>query len=89
MFFAIMKKHTKIYLDHFGYTTADRILCEVCGREANAIHHIHCRGMGGSKTKDYIENLMACCQDCHEQYGDKTQYFDFLQTIHNKHLWNT
>ena len=55
-------KHNKIYFDHFGY---DFTPCEKCGKPAVDIHHIENKGMGGSKTKDYIENLIALCRDCH------------------------
>ncbi len=81
-----MKKHTKIYLNHFGYTTADFIPCEVCQSKAIDIHHIECRGMGGIKSKDTIENLMALCRNCHEKFGDKKQYMDYLKSIHKKCL---
>jgi hypothetical protein len=54
-----MKRHTKLYKDYFGYVADDVILCEICGRRGQDIHHIHCRGMGGSKDKDNIENLMC------------------------------
>ena len=47
-----MKKHTKIYLDYFGYDAGDFIACEVCKNKAVDIHHIEPRGMGGSKTKE-------------------------------------
>ena len=78
-----MKKHTKLYLDFFGYGSDDFIPCEVCGARAVDIHHIDCRGMGGSKTKDTIENLMAVCRGCHIAYGDKKSYTEFLQQKHN------
>lgn len=81
-----MKNHTKVYLEYFEYTTADFIPCEVCGKTAVDIHHIDSRKMGGSKTKDVIENLMAVCRECHNKYGDKKQYKEFLQQIHNKLL---
>jgi 5-methylcytosine-specific restriction endonuclease McrA len=74
-----MKKHTKVYLDHFGYGIEDFIPCEVCGSRAVDIHHIDCRGMGGSKKKDDISNLMALCRSCHIEYGDKKGYIDFLR----------
>lgn len=78
-----MKKHVKVYLDHFGFTGDDFIACEVCGARAVDIHHIDCRGMGGSKTKDKIENLMALCRSCHVEYGDKKQHVGFLMNIHD------
>ena len=81
-----MKKHTKIYLDYFGYDINDFICCEVCGGRAVDIHHIEARSMGGSKTKDTIENLMAVCRPCHIFYGDKKQYKDKLKEIHQRVL---
>ncbi|MFY8161308.1 MAG: HNH endonuclease [Candidatus Kapaibacteriota bacterium] len=81
-----MKKHTKLYLAYFGYDQSDFILCEVCGYKAVDIHHIECRGMGGSKEADKIENLQALCRYCHVKYGDKKQFKEFLQEIHNSKL---
>ncbi len=57
-----MKKHTKLYLDYFGYGIEDFIPCESCGAKAVDIHHIEARGMGGDKKADDIKNLMALCQ---------------------------
>lgn len=45
--------------------------------------------MGGSKTKDFIENLQALCRECHDKYGDRVQYYDFLNNIHELKLWLT
>jgi len=80
-----MKKHTKIYFKYFGYDESDFIPCEICGAEAVDIHHIDCRGMGGTE-KDEIENLMAVCRRCHIQYGDKKDYMDYLIEVHNHKL---
>lgn len=77
-----MKKHTKIYLDYFGYDISSWIPCEMCGQKAVDIHHIEARAMGGSKTKDNIENLQALCRKCHIDLGDKKQYKDLLKTVH-------
>jgi hypothetical protein len=79
-----LKKHTQIYFRFFGYDTSDWIPCEIqsCGRQAVDIHHIDARGMGGSKTKDVIENLMALCRICHDKYGDKVQHVEFLIATH-------
>ena len=81
-----MKNHTKVYLNHFGYTGEDFICCEVCGARAVDIHHIEARGMGGTKKADTIENLMALCRKCHIEYGDKKQYMEFLKEKHKDKL---
>jgi len=78
-----MKNHTKVYLKGMGYDTTDWIPCEVCQAQAVDIHHIEARGMGGSKQADTIENLMALCRQCHNEYGDKTQYKEMLKARHN------
>jgi 5-methylcytosine-specific restriction endonuclease McrA len=77
-----MKKHTKLYLNYFGFDTSDFIPCEVCGTLAVDIHHIECRGMGGTKEFEHIDNLQALCRDCHVNYGDKKQYKEFLKEKH-------
>lgn len=81
-----MKAHTKVYMDYFGLTIADFIPCEICGKAANDLHHIERRGIGGSLQRDNIENLMALCRNHHVIYGDKKQYKNYLQEIHNKVL---
>lgn len=81
-----MKKYVKIYMDFFDYGIEDFIPCEVCGNKAVDINHIDCRGMGGSKLKDNIMNLMANCRECHIKYGDKKQYLQFLKDIHNQEV---
>lgn len=83
-----MKKHVKIYMDFFGYGEQDFIPCELesCGIRANDINHIEARGMGGSKTKDYIENLMAMCRKHHDEYGDKKQHKEFLKITHRNFI---
>jgi 5-methylcytosine-specific restriction endonuclease McrA len=56
-----------------GFSTTDWIPCEVCRATAVDIHHIESRGMGGSKTADTIDNLMALCRECHvELRGQET-----------------
>jgi hypothetical protein len=78
-----MQKHTKIYMKYFNYGIEDYIACEVCDNRAVDIHHIFARGMGGTKLKDSIDNLMALCRQCHIFFGDKEQYLQFLQDKHN------
>jgi len=54
-----MKKHTKIYMKYHNYDISDWIACEHCGTTAVDIHHLSGRGLGGSKNKDFIENLSS------------------------------
>jgi 5-methylcytosine-specific restriction endonuclease McrA len=42
--------------------------------------------MGGTKTKDSIENLMALCRQCHVQYGDIADLKEYLKKIHKLRL---
>ena len=83
-----MKKHTKIYLDYFGYGEQDFIPCEICGQQAVDLHHICPRGMGGSKNKDYIENLIGLCRECHNKAEAKKISKEKLKEIHltKKHI---
>jgi 5-methylcytosine-specific restriction endonuclease McrA len=77
-----MKNHTKIYLKEMNYHETDWIPCEMCGQTAVDIHHIDSRGMGGSKEKDFIENLMALCRSCHNRYGDIKEEKAMLRITH-------
>jgi 5-methylcytosine-specific restriction endonuclease McrA len=81
-----MKKHTKIYMQHFNYVLDDFIPCEICGARAVDIHHIHRRGIGGNPNADRIENLMAVCRSCHIEYGDKKEHLEWLQEIHDRKI---
>lgn len=61
-----MKSHTKVYFKFFNLDEFDFIECANCQKQAVDIHHIEPKGMGGSKEKDNIENLIALCRKCHE-----------------------
>jgi 5-methylcytosine-specific restriction endonuclease McrA len=80
-----MKPYTKTYLNYFGYDVSDFIPCEVCNAKSVDIHHIQARSIAKSKEND-ITNLMALCRKCHTEKGDKKQFREFLQNIHNKKL---
>ena len=75
-------------MDYFGYGEQDFISSEISGARATDIHHIDCKGIGGSKEKDCIGNLMALTREEHIKYGDKKQYIDFLTTIHRNFMNN-
>lgn len=79
-----MKPHTRLYLDTFGYDESDWIKCELpeCQKQANDIHHIECRGMGGTKKPECIENLIAMCREHHVLLGDKKQHKERIMRVH-------
>jgi len=83
-----MKKHTKIYFIHFDLSGFEFIACECCGSKAVDIHHIDPKGMGGSKTKDYIENLIALCRVCHVKAHANIINKDQLRLMHLKRMNN-
>jgi len=86
-----MQKHTKIYMQHFGYAEQDFIKCEVdgCYKRAVDIHHIEARGMGGTSIdKNYIENLAALCRKCHNKAGADVQFNKQVKQMHLKKLQN-
>jgi len=63
-----MKKYVKVYLDGMGYVEGEFVICEYCRcRESGPPHHIFARGMGGSKRRDVIENLIGLCYLCHDR----------------------
>ena len=94
-----MINHKKIYCNYFGYDVGDLIKCEVCLYDINRpfsekskvkaavdIHHISPRGMGGSKLKDYPENLIALCRECHEEVERCKEKNKRCKIIHLKNI---
>jgi len=79
-----MKKHTKIYMNYHNYDISDWIACEHCGTTAVDIHHLSGRGIGGSKNKDFIENLIALCRRCHIKAETDKVFNNQLKEL-NKH----
>ena len=74
-----MKKHTKIYMDYFGYDISDFIPCEVCGAKCQDVHHVDIKGMGGSHLQDRIDNLIGLCRLDHERaHGTESKYYKEL-----------
>ena len=81
-----MMRHTKVYMDFFGYGDQDTIMCEsFCGKRAVDVHHIDARGMGGNPdaSKDVIENLVGLCRNCHEKAEHSEE---FNESVKQKHL---
>ena len=82
-----MKKHTKIYMKYYNYDISDWIACKHCGTTAVDIHHLSGRGIGGSKNKDFIENLIALCRRCHIKAETDKQFNNQLREL-NKYKHN-
>ena len=80
-----MQKHTKIYMNHFGYGEQDFIPCENCGSECIDVHHIYGRGPG----KDVIENLMGLCRGCYDWAHLDTNFNEQMKAIHLKRINQT
>ena len=80
----INQLHTRIYFDYFDLASDQTtfVVCELCGKKANDIHHIDARGMGGTKHKYTIQELMALCSDHHLEYGDIKKHKSFLKLMH-------
>lgn len=81
-----MKKYKQIYFFYFGYGEQDFIPCEYCGNEAVDVHHLDNKGMGGSKSKDYIGNLMGLCRECHNKAHSYVKFNNKLKEIHKSKL---
>ena len=82
-----MQKHTKVYMNFFDYGEQDFVMCEFCQQDrAVDIHHLTKQSKFGSKKeKDYIENLMGLCRDCHDKC-EQDKMANFFARI--KHLEN-
>ena len=81
-----MKKHTKVVMDFYGYGLDDIILCGNCKDVAVDVHHIDSRGMGGSKCKDYIENLIPLCRTCHDIAHSNKDFNNKLKIINLQNI---
>jgi hypothetical protein len=70
-----MKNHTDVYRNFWWdeLTLSQTEQCAVCSQWGADVHHISNRGSGGSKCKDYIENLICLCRSCHDKcHKDKS-----------------
>ena len=82
-----MRNHTKVYMQFFDYGEQDLILCEMeCGSRAVDIHHLTKQSKFGSKKeKDYIENLMGLCRECHLKAESDSSFNMFCRIKHLEH----
>lgn len=81
-----MKKHTKNYIDYFGFYEGEYIPCENCSAPAVDLHHIVYRSQ---KQDDSVGNIIALCRDCHDAAHFKKEPYlkeEQLQETHKFYL---
>jgi hypothetical protein len=76
-----MKKHTKIYINSFGYTDTDFMPCEITGCRGVDVHHILNR-------ENRIENLMLLTREKHQELGEIKSKMVYLLRQHRYFLEN-
>lgn len=77
-----MVKHKKIFMEFFNLTPEDIVPCECCHKAvAVDVHHCEPKGMGGSKLRDYIENLIGLCRACHDEAHSNPAFNEKLKAI--------
>lgn len=81
-----MTEHHKIYCKHFGYDKYDPIPCEISGLPAVDISHNDSRGMGGRKSANEIENLMALDRRWHDFLEANPRYYWWFHLVHMHYM---
>tara|TARA_Y100000004_G_C8768199_1_gene349515 strand:- start:409 stop:636 length:228 start_codon:yes stop_codon:yes gene_type:complete len=71
-------------MDYHDYVLDDVILCSACATVAVDIHHLEGRKIGGSKNKDFIENLIALCRRCHIKAETDKNFNNQLKELNKK-----
>jgi len=71
-----MKNHVDIYRQFWWdeLTLGQTEQCNVCGEWGGDIHHLSSRGLGSSKLKDFIENLVCLCRSCHNKCHSNKEF---------------
>ena len=86
-----MKKYQRMFMKYYGYTEADSYseLCWYCDKNVwQDNHHIESRGMGGSKLRDRIDNLIPLCRSCHSDSSVINKQKDKLKEIVRRRMIN-
>lgn len=73
-----MKRYKHNYINSLGLTSADVILCEVCGTVAVDVHHVTPRSLGGT---DEPSNLIALCRSDHSDAHSGELERGYLQGV--------
>ena len=80
-----------MFMKYYGYTEADSYseLCWYCNKNVwQDNHHIESRGMGGSKLRDRIDNLIPLCRSCHSDSSVINKQKDKLKEIVRRRMKN-
>ena len=80
-----------MFMKYYGYTEADSYseLCWYCAKNVWVeVHHIISRGMGGSKLRDTIDNLIPLCRSCHSDSSVINKQKDKLKEIVRRRMKN-
>ena len=69
-------------MEFFSLAPDEAVMCEACHLEpAVDIHHIDMKGMGGTKGKDHIENLILICRRCHTFAHESPEFNERLKIV--------
>jgi len=80
-----------MFMKYYGYTEADSYseLCWYCAKNVWVeVHHIISRGMGGSKLRDTVDNLIPLCRSCHSDSSVINKQKDKLKEIVKRRMKN-
>jgi hypothetical protein len=81
-----MKEHIRIYMDHFNLGEQDYVFSEISGKRCTQVHHIEGRKRGGSKDKDYIENLIGLTMEEHVLCESNPRVNEYVKQLHLEYL---
>lgn len=74
---------TKRKQAYYEAVQRDLSLCQICGKQANDVHHIVFRSHGGA---DMPENLICLCREHHEMvHKDEKVWREKLMALNEKH----
>lgn len=83
-----MKKHIDVYRQFWWdeLTLSQTEQCAMCGDWGADVHHLSAKSLGGSKCKDYIENLICLCRSCHSRCHSDKEYNTKARVINLKNI---
>jgi hypothetical protein len=86
-----MQKHTKIFMDYFGFGITDFVPCEIHNggddgqdevKRCVDVHHLDGRGKG----MDEIKRLAGLCRECHIMAGKDKSFNEHVRKVHLIHV---